>query len=226
MSLFSSLLFAVSASLDALLVGISCGIRKVRIPFLHNLLVSLVTFIGTVLAICTGRWLIPLLADFPSAVQKISWGGSALLLGMGLYYLVKALISRLQKIQSNAPDETEVVSAAVSEPPAPALEADIASDTVSTIPADNTCDTSLLSIRELLLMGVALSANNMGIGIGASIAGIALKSASLLTFVCSVCFLHTGNLLGQMQFSEFADHYADLLSGLLLILLGIFQLIR
>ena len=41
--LITSLLFGISASLDALLVGIGFGLRRVRIRLWQNLAISLVT---------------------------------------------------------------------------------------------------------------------------------------------------------------------------------------
>lgn len=208
MSIVSSLLFAVSASLDALLIGITYGIRKVRIHLLHNLLISLITLAGTVLAIFLGKSLTPLLSRFPLLAQNISRGGSVILLGMGFYYLLKPLLLR---IKHKKPD---IVSAA-------------STDNVIRTPIPDTAQ--LLTFRELALLGVGLSLNNMGIGIGASMAGIAdqcadLISASVLTFLCSVCFLLLGNSLGHTKSWGVIDQYTDLISGLLLILLGVFQI--
>ena len=45
--LIAPLLFGISASLDALLVGIGYGLRKVRIRLWQNLTISLVTLAGT-----------------------------------------------------------------------------------------------------------------------------------------------------------------------------------
>ena len=55
MSLLPSLLFGISASLDALLVGTALGLRKVPLPAGHNLLISTVTLIGTVISIGLGN---------------------------------------------------------------------------------------------------------------------------------------------------------------------------
>ena len=51
----ASLLFGISASLDALLVGISYGLRNVRIRLWQNLSISLVTLLGTCLSVGLGR---------------------------------------------------------------------------------------------------------------------------------------------------------------------------
>lgn len=252
MSFVSSLLFAVSASLDALLVGVTYGIRKIRIPLLHNLFISLITLIGTILAICAGKALTPLLSRFPFLTQHISRSGSAILLGMGLYYLLKKLLSFVHKKTDTSgentaccePDAAVAVSTGASDN-APISAVSTSSSGNAPISATSTGSSddafifaastdpprevpsrgaAPLTLRELALMGVALSLNNMGIGIGASMTGIPLLSASILTFLFSVCFLFLGNSLGNTKSLGIADQYTDLISGLLLILLGISQI--
>ena len=61
MSVLPSLLFGISASLDALLVGCALGLQKVPLPAKHNLLISAVTLIGTVISISLGNLLLPLI---------------------------------------------------------------------------------------------------------------------------------------------------------------------
>ena len=89
MSLLPSLLFGISASLDALLVGTALGLRKIPLPAGHNLLISTVTLIGTVISIGLGNLLLPL---FPAGIG-IRIGSSVLIL-FGLYYLGKWLLSK------------------------------------------------------------------------------------------------------------------------------------
>ena len=55
MSVLPSLLFGISASLDALLVGCALGLQKVPLPAKHNQLISAVTLIGTVISISLGN---------------------------------------------------------------------------------------------------------------------------------------------------------------------------
>lgn len=210
MTFVSSLLFAVSASLDALMVGTTYGIRKIRVSFLQNLLVSLITLSGTMLAIGLGNLLAPVFSGKP-----LTGAGSAVLIGMGVYYLIKFLVPQVQKYRAG-PDTEKVLAQEQTE------ESYVTSDS-----ADKASDSP--TGKELLLLGIALSANNMGIGIGASMAGIPLLAASFFTLLCSVCFLKLGNCLGnrlgRCKFLGIADRFADPLSGLMLILLGICQLL-
>lgn len=89
--LIASLLFGISASLDALLVGISYGIRGIRIRHWQNLAISLVTLLGTCLSVGLGRELSALL---PSLASK--YAGSLVLILLGLYYTGKWIAARLR----------------------------------------------------------------------------------------------------------------------------------
>ena len=66
MSILPPLLFGVSASLDALLVGMALGLQKVPLPARHNLLISTVTLIGTVISIAL--WATCCLPLFPIGI--------------------------------------------------------------------------------------------------------------------------------------------------------------
>ena len=89
MSVLPSLLFGISASLDALLVGMALGLQKVPLPARHNLLISTVTLIGTVISIGLGSLLLPL---FPTGIGTRI--GSSVLILFGLYYVGKWLLSK------------------------------------------------------------------------------------------------------------------------------------
>ena len=53
--LLSALLFGVSSNTDNLVVGMSYGIKKMPIRWSENLIVALITFMGTVLSMILGK---------------------------------------------------------------------------------------------------------------------------------------------------------------------------
>ena len=65
------------------------GLQKVPLPARHNLLISTVTLIGTVISIGLGNLLLPL---FPIGIGTRI--GSSVLILFGLYYVGKWLLSR------------------------------------------------------------------------------------------------------------------------------------
>lgn len=193
MSVLSSLLFGISASLDALLVGTALGLQKVPLPARHNLLISTVTLIGTVISIGLGNLLLPL---FPTGLGTRI--GSAVLILFGLYSMGKWLLSKWR---------------------------------CSFRPDNSLCQEKKkfderreLSLPQTLVLGGALSLNNIGIGFSASITGLPLFPASVSTFFCSCGFLALGSRLGRSAFLQRTGEYTDPISGLLLILLGLCQL--
>lgn len=223
MSHVSSALFAVSASLDALLTGILFGIRKIRITFMHNLCISTITLIGSFLAIWLGN-LIPFFATTVFSTPKgAACVGCAILLGMGVYYVMKALVTwRKISIQQSSSQEPQVCEFDADAPEPKPLTATSATGLSST---DAPEPYATLTPGKLFLLGIALSANNMGIGIGAGMAGLPLVSTCFFTLLFSVFFLHLGNCLGRLQKLRIEEHFADLLCGILLIILGVCQLL-
>lgn len=90
MQIIPSLLFGISSSLDALLIGISYGIRGVRIRLWQNLIISGITLLGTCLSVGFGGWLAPRL---PYVIGR--YVGSIILMLLGIWYVVKWLIQML-----------------------------------------------------------------------------------------------------------------------------------
>lgn len=202
MQLIPSLLFGISASLDALLVGISYGLRKIRIRTLQNLAISLVSLLGTCLSACLGSRLLPFLP--PSLAGCI---GSVILMFLGAYYIAKWIFTILIKHRMQSMTEIPIIAEIQ------------AADKTQTPAKDNS-----LSPWETLILSLTLSVNNIGIGLSASMAGLPLLPAAAMTFGCSALFLLCGNKLGQSRFLCLIGNAADPISGLLLIGLGILQL--
>lgn len=196
--LIASLLFGVSASLDALLVGVSYGLRGIRIRAWQNLTISLVTLIGTCLSVGLGQKLMPF---FPEIIR--SCAGSMILILLGLYYIARWAVAFLKKNHPKAlppnPPEYAARSSAAARP---------ASD---------------LTLEEVLILSLTLSLNNISAGLSASLAGLTLVPAAVSTLVCSVLFLSSGNRLGGNPLLQLAGRATDPLSGILLIGLGLVQ---
>lgn len=195
MQFIPSLLFGISSSLDALLVGISLGLRRVRIRLWQNLIISLITLLGTCLSVGLGGRLAALL---PGSIAL--GAGSAVLILLGAYYIAKWAYSALRRRKAgNAPDEITQASRAETPPS--------------------------LRLAGVFLLSFTLSVNNMGMGLAASIAGLPLLPAAAATVLCSILFLLVGNRLGKSRIFDFMESCSDPLSGILLIGLGILQLL-
>lgn len=200
MHLISSLLFALSANIDSFIVGMSYGIKKSDISLFKSTLISLVTLMGTIAAILMGTEI----SQFLPASSTLGIG-CALLIGLGLYYILKALFGFIRnKARKTEAKTKNHVSAAVK-------QKDAAS--------------ALLTLKEGLLLGLALSINNFGMGIGASITGLKLVPTAVISLIVSVIFLYAGNFIGKTKMPRVSDQMADVISGLILVGLGIYELV-
>lgn len=189
MLLISALLFSISANIDAFVVGLSYGIRKQRIPWLTNLLISLITFIGTLLSLWIG---LRAAAFIPPTASRVA--GSTLLILLGLYYCFKYLLGWLHREDK----EFDSISAR---------------------------SESVLTGKEAAILGLTLTVNNAGMGIGASFAGISFLTTSFLTLFFCGLFLITGNRVGSRWATGSLARQADLISGIIIVVLGVYELI-
>ena len=195
--LIASLLFGISASLDALLVGLSYGIRQIRIRFWQNSVISLITLAGTCLSVGLGH---RLAAYLPEVIGNSA--GSLILVILGLYYIVRWMAARLKKQDADA-----ALSLTDGEK----------------LPALQMVSAQSLRPGELFSLSLTLSLNNLSAGLSASIAGMPLFPAAVSTLACSVLFLYAGNRLGRHSLLQLAGEAADPISGILLIGLGLLQ---
>ncbi len=235
MQLLPSLLFGISASLDALLVGISYGLRGVRIRAWQNLVISSVALLGTCLSACAGRQLLPLL---PAPLADSA--GSIILILLGTYYAGKPLLPLLSSLflkrrtkrdgtrKEELPPELRTVELSRAEPSEAAAELSPvkAPGAAAELPTAEPSEAAAkLPACEALILSLTLSLNNIGIGLSASMAGLHLLPAAVMTFGCSALFLLSGNQLGRSPFLRMIGSAADPISGLLLVGLGLIQLV-
>ncbi len=87
---------------------------------------------------------------------------------------------------------------------------------------DNNLET--LNTKGLAKIIFTLSFNNIATGIAASITGINILYTFIATFIFSILFIYIGNTIGKNIFNNIISKYSNIISSLLLILLGIIQI--
>lgn len=81
-----------------------------------------------------------------------------------------------------------------------------------------------ISYKELFLIALTLSGNNLATGIAASIINLNIFITVISTFIFGYLFMYIGNKIGNGFISNIATKYATIISGILLVLLGIIEL--
>ena len=86
---------------------------------------------------------------------------------------------------------------------------------------------NLIDPKEALALGIALSLDSFCIGLGTSASGINFNIFPFLVSTFQFIFLSIGNFVGNKinSFSSFSNKTSSIISGILLILIGILKLI-
>lgn len=91
MHILSPLLFTISANTDNFVVGLSYGIKKIKIGLVSNLLIALISLVGTILSMSVGK----IIFDFvPENASNLT--GSIILILIGSWTIVKPLFKKIR----------------------------------------------------------------------------------------------------------------------------------
>lgn len=203
MHFLSALLFALSANIDNFTVGIAYGIKKIRIQLLSNLLIALITATGTFVSMTIGLMVSRILS--PGVANA---AGSVILILIGIWVMKDFFrgtrINKRPKKDIDLPACSEFLK----EPER----------------ADRN-HSGTIDLKESLVLAWALTINNFGLGIGASITGLNIYITVGCTFLFSILSISLGYMVGKSCLSAFLGKYSSLVSGMIIILLGIYELI-
>lgn len=195
MNLLPVLLFSFAATSDSFVIGFHFGLKGVRMSFFSNLYISLVCFAGTAAAMLLGRWLGSAL---PVGLANLI--GGFVLIGLGLWMLWEGW-----------------------------KEQDDEKNKLHGVCADPACvdkdDSKRVELRESMGIGLILCLNNMGLGIGAGIAGLPVMITSAICAVASFLFVGGGCQLGSCLKAGRLARALETISAFLILWLGVSSLV-
>jgi putative sporulation protein YtaF len=204
MHIFSTLLFSLAANIDNFTVGIAYGVKKIRIGISSNILIAVISGIGTFISMSIGYLISRFISSNISNVL-----GSFILIGIGLWFIKdffsKKTISQTNSLNSDSElgKYTEIL------------------DNPSKADKDHS---GSIEIKESITLALALTINNFGLGIGASITGLNIILTTTFTFIFSILTIILGCYLGNSYFSKLFGKYAALFSGIIIVILGIYEI--
>lgn len=82
-----------------------------------------------------------------------------------------------------------------------------------------------LDTREALLLGAALAVNNAALGLGAGVTGMRVLPTVLFSLLTSLLFLRGGNHIGCQKLSGWLGRWAELVSCVLMVCLGLYEVV-
>ncbi|WP_152655288.1 sporulation membrane protein YtaF [Oceanobacillus sp. CFH 90083] len=174
------LLLVIAVSLDGFSVGITYGMRQIKVPLLSLMIIMFCSGLIVFLSMEIGGFLRSFISP-----QGASMLGGGILIFLGFFSLVSMFRSR----------ETETTKK--EEQSSPNVKfANV--KTVLTRPKEADLDKSgIISINESILLGFALALDAFGAGIGAAMLGYSPLMTALLTAGMSGFFLYSGIMFGS-----------------------------
>lgn len=204
-----SILISIAANLDNLGVGIAYGIQKIRISYIANFIIAAISLAAAWLSGEIGEAISVYLS--PEATSII---GAILLLGVGVWIFTQPIITA---IKTNQPIiDLQLLGERIYIGPTEILNYPERAD------MDNSQN---IGHWEAIVLGTALSINALAGGFDAGAIGISPLLEAVLVGIFSLITIYAGNYFGEKYAAEQLGKYATIVSGTLLMLIGLHQLI-
>lgn len=206
MNLLATILFVFSASFDVFVVAMSYGFKNIKIKPSINFVISFISSLGTFISMEVGLALsniIPL-----SIVNML---GSIILLLLGLYCLLDYRKVLKKSISGNTASLKDTKNLNPSSPMVILEKPEIA----------DTNKSGTIEFKESILLSIALALNNVGLGIGASIAGLHIILTTVVTLIVTIILIPLGFLCSKKLLNTWIGKSGGLISGILLIVLAV-----
>ncbi|MBO9598956.1 MAG: sporulation membrane protein YtaF [Cohnella sp.] len=222
--LASILLLAFAVSLDGFGVGITYGIRKIKIPVLSVVIIALcsglIILLSMMVGVAMSGWLSP---------HGASMIGAGILIAIGSWALYRFLTNG--ESEKEGPATHAVVGSAAGDPPERiavlTLELRLFGIMIQILRTPSVADvdrSGTISAGEAFLLGAALSLDAFGAGIGAALVGFQPWMTALLIAASSGLFLRMGTRVGFWASGIRWVRQLSMLPGIILIAMGIFKM--
>ncbi|MCU6710470.1 sporulation membrane protein YtaF [Paenibacillus sp. J5C_2022] len=234
--LLSVLVLALAVSLDGFGVGVTYGLRRIRIPFVSVLIIACCSGFIIWLSMGAGEWLRGYVSEI--AAKAI---GAAILIGIGCWALIQLGRSRgLHEEDSDVGSSLSSVDArsldsenrgeGLRRPAATVLSVELKrlGLVIQILRSPQAADvdrSGIISPSEAVMLGVALSLDALGAGLGAALLGLPPIMTAIVIACSSALFLMAGTWLGIRFAARRGMQALSVVPGILLILMGIMKLL-
>lgn len=208
--ILSLFLLAFAVSLDSFGVGLTYGLRKMVLPFKSLLFIAFFSATSILLAMIIGNWI----QDFLSARIAKTIGGIILVL-IGSWALFQTY--RPAKRDEKTKEDHVILN----------FEIKMFGIVIKILRKPMVADfdnSGTITGREAIFLGIALSLDAFGAGIGAALIGFSpilmAVSVALMSAVCVTLGMKSGYFFSD---SKFINKFS-FMPGLLLILIGLWRL--
>ncbi|HWL23228.1 MAG TPA: sporulation membrane protein YtaF [Ureibacillus sp.] len=210
--LVTLLLLGLAVSLDSFTVGLTYGMRKITIPFKSMLIIFLCTFLLLLLAMGFGSFL-ELFISYEAGETL----GGIILIGIGIWVLFQFFTSQLQQTSYEIQKDIKIIE----------FEIKSLSIVIKILkkPLEADFDKSgNISGKEAFFLGLALSLDSFGAGVGAALIDLPPILFSVVISIASALFIIAGINIGKLFRNVRWMRNLTFLPGIVLILIGIIKI--
>ncbi|MFZ3101009.1 MAG: sporulation membrane protein YtaF [Desulfitobacteriaceae bacterium] len=218
----TALLMAFALSLDGFGVGLAYGLRRIRLPLSSLLVIALCTVFAMGVSMLLGSWVVLWLKFIPAKLL-----GAIIILSLGIFQFIRAVFKTEKNVCINeAIPVMASINQAVLVEPVFRIQLRFLGLVVQVLRTPDLADidgSGGISLRESLLLGSALAMDAFASGIGAALAGMTLFVIGIVALT-QLVMIRLGQVLAG-KIPEFLMTKAELLPGLVLIMVGLGKLI-
>lgn len=210
MHLFQLLMLCCAVSFDGLAAGFSYGIRNLKLPFFSLVIIS----IASALVMSFGMLLGWAVSHYVTVTLSHLFGG-IILLFLGTWVVWQGFVNR-----NNGSGNTRTRHKKKQDNFFQFIKKLIRK------PEDADLDHSgSINSREAFFLGLALASDAFGAGVGIGLAGFNVWLTSLMVGVSKFCLIILGLFWGQLSRGKLPLFPAQMIAGVILILLGLFNIL-
>ncbi|MCD9026588.1 sporulation membrane protein YtaF [Cohnella silvisoli] len=220
----SLILLSFAVSLDGFGVGITYGVRKIKIPITSVFIISacsgIIILLSMVIGVALTRWMSP---------HITSTVGAIILIGIGIAALIQFIRSGEREDGEQRSKGAPAVVSADSWPGKPVLKMELKVfgliiQILRTPSAADMDRSGAITSGEAFFLGTALSLDAFGAGIGAALLGFPPLITAILIATASGLFLWSGTRVGFWVSGWRWARQLSMMPGIILIAMGIFKL--
>lgn len=167
---------------------------------MSNCIIALITMVGTYLSMTIGEIIAFYMSEFVANLL-----GAMLISGIGLW----TIIDNWRKGGTETPVSHRETS----------------SDPIRNPYAADVDKNNIISMKESVALGVALAMNNIAIGIGAGATNVSPLLTTMFAGLFSLIFIGFGSKVGYVMARTWFGKYSGIIGGVLLFLIGIYEMI-
>ena len=211
--MFYMIILAFSLSVDAIGIGLSYGVKDIKIPCFGKAIICTISFLTIFLSMSFGELLCRFISE---EIGKII--GSIVIFIMGLWIIFGN--NKKEKCEKKSDESRKEKSFDFLIKPL--------GISVRIIKIPEICDlnkSSIIEPIEAIYLGIALSFDAIGIGVTSSAFGFQKLFFSILVCMFQILFLSSGLFLGKLiNQIKYIDKISNIFSGGILIVIAILKL--